>query len=93
MTEHGADVVFRQPLIPGVNDSLINIEATAGFLKNLGEKALSLELMPFHRMGRDKYKWLNIEYCMDDLVIMDNEGLEDVKKTYIDRGINCTISR
>lgn len=91
--ECGADVVFRQPLIPGVNDSLTNIEATAGFLKNLGERALSLELMPFHRMGRDKYKWLNIEYCMDDPVIMDNEALEDVKKTYIDRGINCTISR
>ena len=91
--EYGADVVFRQPLIPGVNDSPINIEATAAFLKNLGGKALSLELMPFHRMGSDKYKALNIEYFMDDLAIMDNKGLEAVKKAYIDRGINCTISR
>jgi pyruvate formate lyase activating enzyme len=91
--EHGVDVVFRQPLIPGVNDSLINTEATAGFLKNLGEKALRLELMPFHRMGKDKYKALNIEYHMADLEIMDNEDLETVKKAYIDRGIKCTISR
>jgi pyruvate formate lyase activating enzyme len=91
--ERGADVVFRQPLIPGVNDSPINIEATAAFLKNLGGNALSLELMPFHRMGSDKYKALNIEYFMDDLVIMDNKDLEAVKKAYIDHGINCTISR
>ncbi len=91
--EHGADVVFRQPLIPGLNDLLINIEATAAFLKNLGERALNLELMPFHRMGRDKYKALNIEYPMENLDIMDNEGLNAVKKTYIDLGINCTISR
>lgn len=93
LIEHDADVVFRQPLIPDVNDSLINIEATAEYVKNIGEKALSLELMPFHRMGRDKYKALNLEYCMGDLDIMDNEDLEAVKKAYIDRGINCTISR
>ena len=91
--EHDADVIFRQPLIPGVNDSLINIEATAGFLKGLGKKALRLELMPFHRMGQDKYKALNIEYSMENLDIMDNEELEGVKKSYIDRGINCMISR
>ena len=48
LMEHDADVVFRQPLIPGVNDSLIHIGATAMFLKNLGGKALRLELMPFH---------------------------------------------
>jgi pyruvate formate lyase activating enzyme len=93
LIEHSVNVVFRQPLIPGVNASLENIEATAGFLKNLGEKALRLELMPFHRMGKDKYKALNIEYSMDDLDIMDNEDLEAVKKAYTDRGINCTISR
>ncbi len=93
LIDHDADVVFRQPLIPGVNDSRINIEATAEFLKNLDEKALSLELMPFHRMGQDKYKALNIEYCLADLRIMENEDLEAVKNAYIDRGINCTISR
>lgn len=93
LIEHDADVVFRQPLIPGVNDSPVNIEATADFLKSLGKKALSLELMPFHRMGKDKYRALNIKYPLGDLDIMDNEDLEAVKEAYIDRGINCTISR
>ena len=93
LIENDADVVFRQPLIPGVNDSPENIEATAGFLKNLGEKALGLELMPFHRMGKDKYKALNMEYRMGDLGVMDNADLEAIKKAYIDRGLNCMISR
>jgi len=93
LIEHDADVVFRQPLIPSVNDSLKNIEETAEFLKNFGEKVLNLELMPFHRMGKDKYKALNMEYPLGDLDIMGNEDLEVVKKAYIDRGINCTISR
>lgn len=93
LIEQGADVVFRQPLIPGVNDSDSNIEATARFLKNLGERVLKFELMPFHRLGKDKYKALNMEYLLGDLEIMDNETLEKIKKAYISRGINCTISR
>jgi pyruvate formate lyase activating enzyme len=91
--EQGADVVFRQPLIPGVNDTASNIEATARFLKKLGERAVRFELMPFHRMGRDKYRALNMDYLLDGLEIMDNETLEKIKDAYIDRGINCTISR
>jgi len=93
LIEQGADVVFRQPLIPGVNDSASNVEATALFLKKLGDRALRFELMPFHRMGTDKYRALNKEYLLGDLEIMDNETLEKIKKAYIDRGINCTISR
>jgi len=93
LMEEGADVIFRQPLIPGINDSEINIEAASKFLKSLGEKALRLELMPFHRMGKDKYKALAMEYFMGDLDIMTNEDLETIKKAYTDRGIDCTISR
>ncbi len=93
LVEKKADVIFRNPLIPGVNDTDTNIEATAEFLKGLGDNALRYELMPFHRLGKDKYRALNRDYLLGDLAIMDNEKLEKVKKAYIDRGINCTISR
>jgi pyruvate formate lyase activating enzyme len=91
--EHGADVVFRQPLIPGINDSLMNIEATAGFLTGLGKSATKLQIMPYHRMGQSKYKALNMPCIMEKLGIADDEQVEAVKKAYIDRGINCTISQ
>ena len=93
VVEHGVDIVFRNPLIPGVNDSESNIDATAEFLKSLGKKALRFELMPFHRMGMNKYQALDMEYPMGDLGIMENEKIEAVKKAYTDRGIRCTISR
>ena len=93
LMEEGVDVIFRQPLIPGINDSEKNIETASDFLKSLGERALKLELMPFHRMGKDKYKALDMEYFMGDLDIMNNEDLETIKKAYTDRGIDCAISR
>jgi pyruvate formate lyase activating enzyme len=91
--EHGADVVFRQPLIPGINDSLANIEATAGFLTGLGKSAARLEIMPYHRMGQSKYQALSMPCIMEGLGIADDEQVEAVKNAYIDRGIHCTISR
>jgi pyruvate formate lyase activating enzyme len=91
--EHGADVIFRQPLIPGINDSLMNIEVTAGLLTGLGKSAARLQIMPYHRMGQSKYKALNMPCIMEKLGMADDAQVEAVKKAYIDRGIHCTISR
>jgi len=93
LVQNNADIIFRNPLIPGVNDTETNIDATAGFLKGLGNNALRLELMPFHRMGKDKYRALDMAYRMGETAIMKIEEIEMVKKAYTDRGINCTISR
>ena len=91
--EHGADVIFRHPLIPGVNDSIGNIAATAKFLTSLGKNAIRLQIMPYHRVGQSKYKALNIMYLMEGIGAADDEQVEAAKKAYVDLGINCMISR
>ncbi len=91
--EHGADVIFRHPLIPGVNDSIGNIAATAKFLTSLGKNAIRLQIMPYHRVGHSKYKALNIMYLMEGIGAADDEQVEAAKKAYVDLGINCMISR
>ncbi len=92
LVNSGRDVVFRQPLIPGINDSIGNIEATARFLKGLGRKAM-LEIMPYHRMGQSKYKTLNMQYGMNGVGAVDDEQVKTVQKAYIEWGLNCTVSR
>jgi pyruvate formate lyase activating enzyme len=91
--EHGADIVFRQPLIPGINDTAGNIEATAAFLSSLGGGEARLELMPYHRMGQGKYRALNMRYPMNGTDAASSERAESVRNAYRDRGIRCTISR
>jgi len=89
----GTDVVFRQPLIPGVNDSIGNIEATARFLTGLGKSAARLQIMPYHRMGQSKYRALHMPYTMEELAAADDGHVEEVRKAYLQCGIECTISR
>jgi pyruvate formate lyase activating enzyme len=93
LIEHGANVLFRQPLVPGINDSIENIEATARFLTGLGKNAARLQILPFHRMGQGKYRALNIPYTIDGLGAADDEQVEAAQKAYVQRGIDCSISR
>jgi pyruvate formate lyase activating enzyme len=93
VVDQGADVIFRQPLIPGINDSRQNIEETARFLKGLGREVAKLEIMPYHRMGQSKYRAFNLQSAMDEYGAAPDGQVEAVRKAYIQCGINCTISR
>jgi len=93
LLERGANVLFRMPLIPGINDSTENIDATARFLSRLGTNAAKLEIMPFHRMGKNKYTALNMPYNMEGLGAADDEQVEAARRAYAQRGIDCSISR
>jgi pyruvate formate lyase activating enzyme len=93
LVQSGADVLFRQPVIPGLNDSPEDIEATAAFLSGLGMKEPRLELMPYHRMGQSKYRALGVQYQMEELGADGDARAEEVRAAYLQRGIRCTVSR
>lgn len=55
----GYEVVFRTPVIPGVNDTEEEITKIAAFVRSIG--ASKLVLLPFHKLGADKYKRLGLD--------------------------------
>ena len=93
LMERGADVLFRKPLIPGVNDNPENIAATAGFLAGIGASDAGLELMPYHRMGQGKYRALDMKYPMETLESCGDDTAEAARASYEAKGVRCTVSR
>jgi pyruvate formate lyase activating enzyme len=89
----GVKVLFRMPLIPGINDDSQNIRETTDFLKGLGDIASNIELMPYHRLGKGKYASLDKPYLLSELMPSEPHHVESVKKKYEDLGIRCSISR
>ena len=89
----GVPLLFRMPLIPGVNDDALNIDDTAAFINSLGLTEKLIELMPYHRLGKGKYDSLGKKYAMADLVPQTPEQVEKVRKTFEDKGITCSVSR
>ncbi len=64
--EAGVNTVVRIPLLPGINDDEESLEKTADFILNdLGNKIVQLQILPYRRLGEEKYESLGLEYPMD----------------------------
>ena len=88
----GVETLFRMPLIPGINDDMQNISETAEFFHGLGNNALGIELMPYHRLGKGKYESLDRPYRLSGLLSPEPDHVALVKEKFEGYGIICSIS-
>ena len=68
LAETDKSVHIRLPLVPGLNDDAAHLEAYGAYLAGLPgvpERA-DLEVLPYHRLGKDKYAMLGREYGLGD---------------------------
>ena len=63
---HMTELSIRVPVIPGFNDTEIEIRDIAAYVRKLGN-VRRMHLLPYHRLGQDKYDGLNRPYLMGDV--------------------------
>lgn len=86
LKDSGKPFIVRIPLIPGVNDSLENMEATAALLE--GAKGLQrVELLPYHKTAGAKYPMVGITYNPP----FDENKDPEVHDTFTGRGIKLLV--
>ncbi len=74
------ELSIRVPVIPTFNDTPEEIRDIARFADKLpGVKRI--HLLPYHRLGQDKYEGLGREYLMKDILPPTNEHMEMLKRT------------
>lgn len=56
LAANGSDFFIRIPLIEGINADEENIEATASFLDTLPWQGRTVNLLPYHDVGKDKHR-------------------------------------
>jgi pyruvate formate lyase activating enzyme len=61
LSDTGADIIVRLPLIPGINDDDDTIRRTGAYLAGLPRKH-PVHLLPYHRRAAAKYRKLGI-FC------------------------------
>lgn len=65
--KHGEQLVIRIPIVPDINDSEKNIRETAVFIRDeLDNQVLQVQLLPYLKMGIDKYDSLGKFYPMGE---------------------------
>ena len=68
------ELSIRVPVIPGFNDSPEEIRAIAEFVKSL-KNVKRMHLLPYHRLGQDKYDGLGRQYMMGDIIPPSNKRM------------------
>ena len=73
------ELSIRVPVIPGFNDTEEEIRQIAAYTATL-PNVKRMHLLPYHRLGQDKYTGLNREYLMGDVKPPTNEHMEKLLK-------------
>jgi pyruvate formate lyase activating enzyme len=68
-------VWLRYVLVPGLTDDVADIAKTAGFAAELGNVE-RVDVLPFHQMGRYKWKELGLEYKLEHVEPPTSELVE-----------------
>jgi len=86
---HGC-IWIRVPVIPGANDDLENLEATARFVAGL-PGVRRLDLLPYHSIGAAKFRRLGKEYALDQTEPPTPERMAGVAELFRAHGITATL--
>ena len=85
------ELSIRVPVIPGFNDTEEEIRQIAAYTATL-PNVKRMHLLPYHRLGQDKYTGLNREYLMGDVKPPTNEHMQKLLKiAEMTSGIECQI--
>jgi pyruvate formate lyase activating enzyme len=82
-------VIIRMPIVPGCNDSDVNIKFAAEFLSKL-KCVERVDLLPYHEYGKVKYKQLGREYRLNAQPPSEDK-IKEIKSLLERHGLNVQI--
>ncbi len=77
IAENAAHLIIRVPVVPGFNDTAAEIEDIVKFAASL-PNVRELHLLPYHRLGQDKYTGLGREYTLAHLEPPTKEHMNEL---------------
>ena len=90
LSRHGPDILLRIPVIPGINDdetSLKEIGALASSLPAL----IGIDIIPYNRLGAEKYARLGRPFRMPDVPALSAERIAELSGILSSFGLHVSI--
>ena len=90
LAKSGVELIIRTPVVPGFNDTAEEIRAISKFAATLpGVK--EHHLLPYHRLGQDKYAGLDRNYALKGVEPPSAERMEYLLSVAEESGLKCQI--
>lgn len=88
LSDEGAGLYIRLPIIQQVNATDEHMESVIHFLKENNIHARQVNLLPYHDIGKGKYASLDMEYHDDEMSVPVSELMEHFKSMFEEQGFN-----
>ena len=89
VVEQGIPVTIRIPLIPTYNDSPAVLARFVAIMQSM--KLRAVHLLPYHKMGTDKYGWLGRTYELSEMRTHTAVQLATVLDFFLEKGFAAQI--
>jgi pyruvate formate lyase activating enzyme len=86
----GNRLVARVPVIPGLNDGNEQLLGLRDFLVRTGPH-VPVDLLPYHRLGRSKYRRLDMPYDLEGLEPPSPARMEQIRRFLAEGGLSVTV--
>lgn len=83
-------LIIRVPVVPGFNDTIGEIRDIARFAVRL-PGVEEMHLLPYHRLGQDKYAGLSRTYLAGDILPPSNEKMQELREEVTKVGLKGQI--
>jgi pyruvate formate lyase activating enzyme len=87
LRDRGTPIWIRYVLVPGLTDGEDDVRIVADYAASLGEVVQRVEVLPFHQMGKNKWKALDIPYPLEHTMPPSDELVTRVRETFRSRGL------
>jgi len=91
LLERGARVIFRIPVIPGINTTPEEVDSMVAFLNERAEQMKEVHLLPFHRIAENKYRLLHLKLPLRGLAEPDRALMRRLQKKFEQTGLEVVI--
>lgn len=91
LSKTDVEIIFRMPLIKGVNVSRSNIVKTAEFMNSLDGNRKVINLLPYHKVAENKYKKLGKSKDFIEFVAPNEPEIEEIISIFMVFDIKATI--
>jgi len=90
IAKSGVELIIRTPVVPTFNDTAEDIRAISKFAASL-EGVKEYHLLPYHRLGQDKYAGLDRNYALKEIEPPTREKMEFLLSVAEESGLKCQI--
>jgi pyruvate formate lyase activating enzyme len=84
----GVPVIIRLPLIPGITDTLPNLEGIARIMAQ--NRLETIHLLSYHTLGEEKYAEHGLVSSMPVTAPYGKEKLQEIMNFFVSKGYSCS---